>query len=156
MEKLYTQEDMDKSYDVGVKNGKGHSEPSKDTLRMIGNLEKEMIETKTNQANYTKQMEEFKKENCEAHKEIKETNEKRFDKVESLIADYARSMENKFENVMININKVLEEKADKTEVEKKSNKWVETLAIWFLYAFGIGFLGVIGTLIYNAIIHFGK
>jgi hypothetical protein len=41
-------------------------------------------------------------------------------------------------------------------LDKKADKWVQSLVTWFLYIVAAGFLGVLGTLIYQAIVHFEK
>lgn len=42
----------------------------------------------------------------------------------------------------------------KESLDKKADKWVESVVKWFLLTVGLGVLGVVGTLIYQAIIHF--
>jgi predicted nuclease with TOPRIM domain len=47
----------------------------------------------------------------------------------------------------------LTDKLDKT-LETKAGKWVESAMVWFLVAVSTGILGIIGTLIFQAIVHF--
>jgi len=56
----------------------------------------------------------------------------------------------------IKLDCVIEKKADKVDLAGKSDKWVERTFRWFLIVVGAGFLGVLGTLIYQAIIHFNQ
>jgi hypothetical protein len=41
-------------------------------------------------------------------------------------------------------------------LDKKADKWVQTTITWFIYTVALGLLGLLGTIIYNAIIHFDK
>jgi hypothetical protein len=64
----------------------------------------------------------------------------------------------KMEDLSIKVDEHHKEVMDaiKELANKKADKWVENVMRWFLYSIALGFLAVLGTLIYNSIIHFSK
>ena len=109
---------IETAYETGRRVGKaeGHSSPSPETIKMVGDLNIKL-------ERYCTKMEDLIKKVDEGF----ELNSKQHGEIVALI---------------------------KESLEKKADKWVETVIRWFLFLVGTGVLGVVGTLVYQAIIHF--
>lgn len=76
MAKTFTQDDMDRSYDTGLRNGQEHSQSSPETLKMVGELKVSLATYEQQMKDLIQKVDEGFSENSKQHKEIMEVVEK--------------------------------------------------------------------------------
>jgi preprotein translocase subunit Sss1 len=118
MSKRFTLKDIDSAYKAGQKTTDGHTSPSPETIKMVGDLDKKL-------EIYCMEMKNLK----DAVDKGFEANSKEFKEIVQMLKD---------------------------SLETKANKWVESTMVWFLAAVGMGLMGVVGTLIFQAIVKFNQ